>query len=206
MPNHLSMIFHSLEGCNFDCYHCFNHNLIKQEQIECYSEKDLLTFIELSGYLFDCIIFSGGEFLLSDIKEIKRFLNEIKQIFAGKIIINTNGCFPNKIEELYSNKLVDGIHLDIKLPYHWLDIRQDQELIKDILGVEINQQIKEKLLQSIDLVIKHNSKYDQLRTVKYPILDEQFFIEIKKYINQRKEKLNSNIPWYLNEFINEGEM
>lgn len=203
LPNHHSLLIHSLVGCNFRCVGCHNYNeLIENKDNQDYFiETDILNHLKLNGYLFDSIIFSGGEFLLEDIFSVSKFLGDIREIFNGTIIINTNGAFPNKINHLLNEKLIDGFHIDMKLPYHLLDIEEDKEIYQLILGVTPTQEYIAKLLSSIELIIKNNSQYSQVRTVKYPMLSQEYFTEIEKYINKLCKKYNSNVPYLLNDYF-----
>ncbi len=83
----------------------------------------------------------------------------------------------------------------MKLPYHLLNVEEDKQIFFDIMGIHPSQKIVNSLLTSIDTVIKHNSLLDQVRTVKYPILAEEFFEEIKKYIDNRKAYYQSKVPY-----------
>ena len=195
------MIIHSLVGCNLRCFGCHNYDeLIVKQHAYFYSEADVLKHIKKSGYIFDSIIFSGGEFLIHDVDIFKSFLIKVRDVFDGKIIINTNATQPNKVKILIESNLVDGFHVDMKLPYHLLHTDGDSEVFKTVLGIIPYPNIAEKMLETINLVVEHNSEYSQIRTVKYPVLSEEYFEEIKKYIQQLNNKYNSHAEWKLNEF------
>ena len=88
LPNHTSLIIHSI-GCNLKCYKCFNYEtLVANPQNVC-DKNGVLSQIKTNGYLSDAIILSGGEFLNNDLNEIKMFINELKEIYDGLIIIKT---------------------------------------------------------------------------------------------------------------------
>lgn len=201
LPNYHSLLIHSLAGCNFKCIGCHNYKeLIENKDNQDYfEESDILAQLKLNGYLFDSIIFSGGEFLLEDLDSISQLLGDIRKIFDGIIIINTNGAFPNKIAHLLNEQLVDGFHIDMKLPYHLLVVEEDKDIYQTILGIIPTQDFIEKLLLSIKFTIKNNSPYSQVRTVKYPMLSQEYFTEIEKYISKLRRKYNSNVPYRLND-------
>src|SRR5699024_2676285 len=165
------------------CYGCHNYDEIVAHTPKEYKTKtDLYNYLELSGYLFDAIMFSGGEFLIDKIEEITTLLEKTRSIFSGKIIVTTCGIYNKKIRHLIKLGLVDGIHIDMKLPYHVLDPKNDQQIFQDVMGIKPNEKLINNLLDSIDTVIQHNSPLDQIRTVKYPILADIFFEEIRIYI------------------------
>ncbi|GBF11202.1 4Fe-4S cluster-binding domain-containing protein [Tepidibacillus sp. HK-1] len=202
LPSHHSLLIHSLVGCNMHCFGCHNYDeIVAKKHEEFFTEEDMIQQIQLNGYFFDAIIFSGGEFLLEKIEPIINFLNRIRSIFHGLIIINTNGTFPDKMRTLINQKLVDGFHIDMKLPYHLLDINEDKEIFQAIMGIEPTQHFLEKLLTSIEIVIQQNSPYSQIRTVKYPILSDEFFEEIEYYIKTLNQNYHTQVEYRINEFL-----
>lgn len=202
VPDHTTLLVHSLSGCPLHCFGCHNYDdIVANTPKEYKTVEDLSNYIENSGFLFDAMMFSGGEFLIDDIHKICDILQQIRHEFHGKIIVTTSGMYPNKIQKLYENRLVDGIHIDMKLPYHALDVQTDRAIFQDIMGIKPSKRMVENLLTSIDTVIAHNAAVDQVRTVKYPILDEAFFTEIQAYIDARKAHFNSNVSYFLNDFL-----
>lgn len=203
LPNHHSLLIHSLAGCNFKCIGCHNYKeLIENKDTQDYFEdSDIIDQLKLNGYLFDAIIFSGGEFLLEDLDSISQLLRDVRRFFNGIIIINTNGAFPNKIAHYLNEQLVDGFHIDMKLPYHLLSVEEDKDIYQTILGIKPTQDFIEKLLLSIEFTIKNNSPYSQVRTVKYPMLSQEYFTEIEKYISKLRRKYSSNVPYRLNDYL-----
>jgi len=206
LPNHTTLLIHSLAGCNLHCYGCHNYEeIVAKKQHDFFTSENIIEHLKLNGYLFDAVLFSGGEFLIEEINTVSSFLTKIRNIFEGKIVINTNGSFPEKIIILHEQQLVDGFHIDMKLPYHLLNIVDDQEIFKSVIGIKPTQEFIDKLLQSIELVIKYNSPLSQVRTVKYPILDNSFFVEIERFIISLNQKYNSHVPYQLNDFYNINE-
>lgn len=202
LPNHHTLLIHSLTGCNFKCLGCHNYDeIVSKKHDDYYTEQDIIEHLELNGFIFDAVIISGGEFLLEKIENISNFLLKIRKVFDGKIIINTNGSFPNKIEYLLENKLVEGFHIDMKLPYHMLDVENDKDIFIDTIGFSPSQHFIDKLLQSINITVSHNSPYSQIRTVEYPHLSNEFFEFIESYVNDLNKKHNSNMQYHLNEFL-----
>ena len=206
LPNHTTLLVHSLAGCNLHCYGCHNYDeIIAKKHDDFLTSENIIEHIQLNGYLFDALLFSGGEFLIEDIDSVSSFLKEIGTVFDGKIVINTNGSFPEKIKFLHEQQLVDGFHIDMKLPYQILSTDDDQDIFKSIIGVKPTQEFIDRLLRSIELVIQYNSSLSQVRTVKYPILDEPFFSEIEGYILSLNQKYRSHVPYQLNAFYDIDE-
>ncbi len=201
LPNHSSLLIHSLIGCNLKCFGCHNYSeIVAKKHPNYYTEAEILKQIAQNGFMFDAVIFSGGEFLIEDLKSLERFLNNLRELFSGHIIINTNGTYPEKIEYLLNHKLVSGFHIDMKLPYHLLDPIKDQDIYQAILGVRLNKRLQEKILTSIEIVVKDNSPYSQIRTVKYPLLTNEFFRETQEYLYHLNLSYHSQVPYHLNDF------
>ncbi|MBS4207012.1 4Fe-4S cluster-binding domain-containing protein [Bacillus sp. FJAT-50079] len=202
VPNHTTLLVHSLSGCPLRCFGCHNYDEIIAHTPEHYkTEKDFYVFLKRSGFLFDAVMFSGGEFLINPIDEIIKLCMKVRKIFPGKIIIATSGIYNVKIKKLYALGLVDGFHIDMKLPYHILDIVEHKSIFEDVIGITPTNQLIDNLLDSINSVIKHNSPLDQVRTVKYPILAAEFFDAIKEYVENRKQHYSSDVPYFLNDFL-----
>ncbi|WP_226038552.1 4Fe-4S cluster-binding domain-containing protein [Aquibacillus saliphilus] len=202
LPDHTTLLVHSLSSCPFHCFGCHNYDeIIAHTPKEYKTTDDLFFYLEKSGFLFDAIMFSGGEFLIDNINDICDVLQQTRESFQGKIIVTTSGLYHDKVKKLYEEELVDGVHIDMKLPYHALDVKADQQVFQDVLRVKPSRKMVQNLLASIDLVIAHNSQADQVRTVKYPILDDVFFQEIRSYVEKRKIYFQSKVPYFLNEFL-----
>jgi len=134
LPNHTSLIINTI-GCNLHCYKCFNYKALVSDvnETETCDKMYILSQVKQNGYLSDAIILSGGEFLLNKSSDIAVFLEDLKAYYDGLIIVNTNGCFPEKMRKI--RHLIDGFHTDMKLPYQYIDSEGDAEIIKLTLGV-----------------------------------------------------------------------
>lgn len=202
LPDHTTLLIHTLSGCPLHCFGCHNYDeIIANTPKEHKTREDLYQYLEKGGFLFDAVMFSGGEFLIDNINEICDVLRNVRQIFDGKIIVTTSGIYHKKVQRLYEENLVDGIHIDMKLPYHALDVEEDKQIFEDVIGITPSQKVVDNFLQSIDMVISHGSILDQVRTVKYPLLDDAFFEETRNYVEERKAYYQSDVPYFLNDFM-----
>lgn len=202
LPDHTTLLIHSLSGCPLKCFGCHNYDeIIANTPKEYKTADDLYEYLERSGFLFDAIMFSGGEFLINSMKEIRELLIEVRARFDGVIIVTTSGIYFDKLQALYDEHLVDGVHIDMKLPYHMLDVVDDARIYQDIMGIKPSKKMVENLLNSVDAVIAHNSALDQVRTVRYPLLDDAFFTEIRAFVDERKAHHQSNVSCFLNDFV-----
>ncbi|MBI0578635.1 4Fe-4S cluster-binding domain-containing protein [Neobacillus cucumis] len=202
LPNHTTLLLHSLSGCPLKCFGCHNYDeIIANTPKEYKTTDDLYDYLKKNGFLFDAAIFSGGEFLINPLDEVRALLQQVRKLFDGKLIVTTSGIYHQKVRTLYEENLVDGIHIDMKLPYHVLDVKEDAQIYKDIMGITPSKKVVDQLIASVDAVIEHNSILDQVRTVRYPLLDEAFFTEIRHYVEERKAYHGSIVPYFLNEFV-----
>jgi len=192
LPNYNSMIIHSLEPCNLNCYGCFNKHL--PDEKESYTDSQIVDIIKLQSRTCEAVIFSGGEFLVNSFIRIFYLLKRVRREFNGIIIVNSNGTFPDKIEKLFSFGLIDGVHLDLKIPFSMTMRRANR-----ILGITDGQIIayKSSIKQSIEILNQSKSKFNRIRTVKYPSFTEDDLQEIQDYVKQHAP----NIPYDQNEFL-----
>lgn len=99
-------------GCNMRCPFCHNSPLVlAPTENEPFTEEEILSYLKKRSGILDGVAVTGGEPLLQ--KDIADFLEKVKaQGFLVKL--DTNGSFPEKLNELIEKKLVDYIAMDIK--------------------------------------------------------------------------------------------
>lgn len=102
------------QGCNFRCPYCHNSQLIRrQNNLKGDSSLAVMEFLERRQGQLEGVVISGGEPCLQS--ELIPFLKSIKRLgFAVKL--DTNGSYPETLEELFESKLLDFIAMDIKAP------------------------------------------------------------------------------------------
>jgi len=202
IEHHPSLLVHGLTGCMFHCFKCFNYDeLVVKKHKDYYVIDDILNYIERQEDLFDYILFSGGEFMLAPLNDLVSDLTKIRQKTNKKIIIYTTGYELEKMKRLHDLHLVDGFHIDMKLPYHLLSIN-DMELIELTMGIKIKDlTLINRLIEAIKFVVQTDEGYSQIRSVKYPFLDESAFVECKSFIMSLNDLYNKNIPYEAHTFI-----
>ena len=99
-------------GCNLRCPFCHNAPLVlSPEENPQLSQEEVLDFLSSRKGLLDGVVLSGGEPLLQS--GAADFLSRVRQLgFAVKL--DTNGCFPDALEQILSAGLVDYVAMDIK--------------------------------------------------------------------------------------------
>jgi pyruvate formate lyase activating enzyme len=170
-----------LFGCSFRCGFCHNPELVLKEETEDIPQKEVLDFLEERKKYLDGVCFTGGEPLMSIDTE---FLNKIKKL-GYKIKIDTNGDFPDKLQEIVNNELVDFISMDIKSVFS-----KYPEITNSKVDIE-------KIKKSVEIV--HNSRADyEFRTT----IIEDF--HTKEDFKQMMEALTNIIKGKINKFILQG--
>lgn len=173
-------------GCPFRCGFCFNPSLVIREDETQIQENEILDFLKNRNGVIEAVCFTGGEPLMSiDIK----FLEKIKAL-GLKIKIDTNGSYPEKLQELIDKKLVDYVAMDIKSP---------KDIYEKTIG--INFPI-EKIEKSIK-IISNLPEYEFRTTIVKSIHTKESFKEIMNWL---KSITGKEIPVFsLQGFKNHGD-
>jgi pyruvate formate lyase activating enzyme len=112
-PGHISSTVF-LPGCNFRCPFCHNSDLVLcPESLPSFDLNFFLGYLDSRKGWLDGLCLSGGEPLLhGDLEVLARIIKDR----GYKLKIDTNGSFPNRLEQLIEEGLVDAIAMDIKGP------------------------------------------------------------------------------------------
>ncbi len=98
-------------GCNFRCPFCHNAGLVIRGSESTVPESEVLDYLEKRKKLLDGVCITGGEPLLQ--RDIADFIRKVKAL--GYLVkLDTNGSFPEKLEELINEGIIDYVAMDIK--------------------------------------------------------------------------------------------
>jgi len=97
-------------GCNLRCPFCHNATLVFSCTDEI-GEENVLAFLKKRVGILDGMCVTGGEPLLQ--KDIADFLRKVKAL-GYQIKLDTNGTFPDRLQPLLAEQLVDYVAMDIK--------------------------------------------------------------------------------------------
>lgn len=99
-------------GCNLRCPFCHNALLVTRlNESPRLDTDEVLAFLRSRRSLLDAVVLSGGEPLLQP--GAADFLAVVKDM--GYLVkLDTNGCYPDALEEILSKRFVDYVAMDIK--------------------------------------------------------------------------------------------
>ena len=157
-------------GCNFRCPFCHNASLVtRPADVEEISLESFFSYISKRSGLLDGVCITGGEPLLN--KDIDDFIKRIREL--GLLIkLDTNGAFPERLEYLLDNGLVDYVAMDIK-----------NSPEKYAMTAGIAEDFDISLLQkSIDIIIDKAPDYEFRTTVVRELHTEADFVSIGTWL------------------------
>lgn len=133
-----------LWGCNFRCGFCYNSDLVIRQSEGSFSEEEVLSFLDKRVGKLDGVTITGGEPLLSLDFDFVRKIREK----GFKVKLDTNGSFPERLQELVDEGLIDYIAMDVK---------GTRDNYSEVAGVDVDI---EKIEKSIKIVNDFSSKDD----------------------------------------------
>ena len=106
-------------GCNFRCPFCHNAPLVTALTAgeEGITEEEVFSYLRRRKGVLDGVCITGGEPLMQP--ETEFFIKRIKAL--GYLVkLDTNGSFPQRLEQLVRKDLADYVAMDIKnCPQHY---------------------------------------------------------------------------------------
>ncbi|MCG3218979.1 MAG: anaerobic ribonucleoside-triphosphate reductase activating protein [Candidatus Heimdallarchaeota archaeon] len=131
-----SVVFTS--GCNLECGFCHNYSLISHniDPDSLVSWDSILIYLKKYHDWLDGVVITGGEPLLH--KETEQLLRDIKELNL-KTKLDTNGTFPEFLQKLLDEELLDYVAIDLKTSwdkYHLLGASEKQiEKIQETIQI-----------------------------------------------------------------------
>ncbi|MGF3554430.1 MAG: anaerobic ribonucleoside-triphosphate reductase activating protein, partial [Thermoplasmatota archaeon] len=186
-PGFISAIIWTV-GCNFRCPFCYNKDLVLGN-VEFISKQEILSYLEKRKGMLEAVVITGGEPLLQE--DVLVFASEIKKL--GYLLkIDTNGSYPEKLQELVNKKLVDYVAMDVKAP---------KEKYDKTTGVKTDLKKIEKSIE----IIKNDAPDYEFRTTFVPqLLKKEDIVKIAKWLEGAKnfylQQFSNNPPLISNKF------
>ena len=178
-------------GCNFRCPFCYNLNMV-------YGDTDtvpvdhVLSFLDDRVGKLDALSITGGEPLLHE--DIGDFMKEVKD--RGFLVkVDTNGTFPDRLEQLLNAGLVDYVSMDVKAPFDKYD---------QLAGVHVDV---EKIKRSIELIMEKASDYEFKTTMIPGLLEKEDVKQVTSFIKGAKryylQQFKTDVPVINQELLSE---
>lgn len=164
-------------GCNFRCPFCYNLDMVygKSDTIPA---DHVLSFLDSRIGKLDAVSITGGEpFLHEDLGD---FIKKVKE--RGFLVkVDTNGTFPDRLEQLLDEKLIDYVSMDVKAPIEKYD---------RLAGVEVDI---DRVKESIKVIMDKAPDYEFKTTMIPGLLEENDVTQIASWIKGAKR-------YYLQQF------
>lgn len=166
-PGHISStVFFG--GCTFRCPYCHNAELVlRPETLQTTPVEIFLSYLDGRKGWLEAICLSGGEPLLQeDLEDLIRVIRDR----GLQVKLDTNGSFPDRLERLLREGLLDWVAMDIKAP-----LERYREVTRSNVEVEA-------VVRSADL-IRHSGVRSTFRTTVVPgLIGREDVIKIGEWL------------------------
>ncbi len=170
--------------CNLRCPFCHNGGLVYGEGEEI-TEDEIIRFLKKRLGILEGVCLTGGEPLLND--DVFDFIYRIKEL-GYPVKLDTNGTFPERLERIFKEGLVDYVAMDIK-----------NSLEKYPVTTGLATIDTKKIEKSAKLIMESGVDYEFRTTVMHPYHENEDFISIGKWLSGASN-------YYLQGFIDTGNL
>lgn len=172
-------------GCNFRCPFCHNALLVTEiDPSATMEEEEFFKFLAKRKGILDGVCITGGEPLLNP--DIAPFIRRIKEM-GFLVKLDTNGSFPDRLQSLMEEGLLDFVAMDIKNSFEKYSLT---------IGVEADTAAIEK---SIDLLLSGQVDYEFRTTTINELHTEEDIEKIATRIRGAK-------AYFLQNFVDSGNL
>lgn len=173
-------------GCNMRCPFCHNALLVtKTEEAEVYPEEDFFAFLNKRRGILDGVCVTGGEPLLQS--DAGEFIAKIKAL-GYKVKLDTNGSFPDRLEEILKSGNVDYVAMDIK------NSPEKYAETVGIPGFDVS-----KIQRSIEIIRSSGIEYEFRTTVVAPLHNGES-------IAGAAQMVKGSPKYFLQNFVDSGNL
>lgn len=138
-------------GCNFRCPFCHNASIVTGPSSPAFSEEEIFQYLSARKKMLDGICITGGEPLLN--RDIELFIRKVRDL-GLKVKLDSNGSFPDTLEKLTGEGLVDYVAMDIK------NCREKYQMTVDVPNFSL-----ENIERSIEILKKGRTDFEFRTTV-----------------------------------------
>lgn len=155
-------------SCNFRCPYCHNPELVLEfETLPSIEWKEIESHLKSRKGWLDGIVIGGGEPTLHP--QIVEVLKRLKKL-GYPVKLDTNGSFPDVLEEIVKNNLVSFIAMDVK---------SSLENYKKVTRNEISPS---KIALSVEMIKGSGIEHEFRTTVVPGIIDKKEILNIAKLL------------------------
>jgi pyruvate formate lyase activating enzyme len=173
-------------GCNMRCPFCHNALLVtKTEEAEVYPEEEFFAFLNKRRGILDGVCVTGGEPLLQS--DAGEFIAKIKAL-GYKVKLDTNGSFPDRLEEILKSGNVDYVAMDIK------NSPEKYAETVGIPGFDVS-----KIQRSIEIIRSSGIEYEFRTTVVAPLHNGES-------IAGAAQMVKGSPKYFLQNFVDSGNL
>ena len=173
-------------GCNMRCPFCHNSLLVtKADEAEVYPEEEFFKFLTKRRGVLDGVCITGGEPLIH--ADAGEFIAKIKAM-GYKVKLDTNGSFPDRLEEILKSGNVDYVAMDIK---------NSPEKYADTVGIpgfDVS-----KIKRSIEVIRASGIDHEFRTTVVSPL-------HTAESIAGAAEMIKGEEKYFLQNFVDSGDL
>ncbi len=154
-------------GCNLRCPFCHNSSLVLTPELPELSLEEFFAFLRKRQGLLDGVAVTGGEPLLHP--ALPGFLEQIRALgYAVKL--DTNGCFPERLEQILKAGLADYVAMDIK------NSKEKYERTAGVAG------ILPAVERSVELLMRGSTPFEFRTTLVDELHEPEDFAAIGQWI------------------------
>jgi len=172
-PGHIAATVFTV-GCNFRCSFCHNPELVSSIKygISSIFEKDLFDLLKNRQGKLEGVCITGGEPTIQP--DLIEFIRKIKES-GYKVKLDTNGARPDVLRQLYNEKLLDFVAMDIKnTPEKY------KKTVNSLVDIE-------RIKLSVDLIRNSGIDYEFRTTAVPGIHTGEDFVKIGKWLKGSKK-------------------
>jgi pyruvate formate lyase activating enzyme len=173
-PGHVAATVFTV-GCNFRCPFCHNPELVhatRNTQHATFLEEEFFKLLRERQGKLEGVCITGGEPTIQP--DLPEFIRKIKEL-GFKVKLDTNGARPDVLKQLYDDKMLDFVAMDIK---------NDLENYEKLANSKIDM---ERIKLSADLIRNSGIDYEFRTTVVPGLHVEADFEKIGQWLKGSKK-------------------
>lgn len=171
-------------GCNLRCPFCHNATLVNGGNDGEMSQEEVLNFLRKRKSVLEGMCLTGGEPLIQ--AGVAEFLTQVKSL-GYKVKLDTNGAYPDKLQQLVSMGLVDYVAMDIK---------NSKDLYATTVGANVDMDAIER---SVNYLKSGAVDYEFRTTVTGTFHTETSIKDMAQWLVGAKR-------WFLQQFVDSGDL